>query len=79
MTRFTKVQKVTMVALIVALLLNPLSFEVLLEYFRMASTGLSLLATAWVVGFLGYKVFRPERVNIPKKSTKKSTTKFIET
>jgi small neutral amino acid transporter SnatA (MarC family) len=79
MTRFTRVQKVTMAALIIALLFNPLSFEVLLEYFRWSTTALSIAASAWVIGFLLYKVFRPEKVNTKKnKKQQVKATEYLE-
>ena len=70
MTNFTNTQKVTMTAIVLALLFNPMTVQVLDNYFKWAYTGISLVATAWVIGFLLYKVLKPEQVKIPKKGKK---------
>lgn len=77
MTRFNKYQKITMAALICAILFNPMSVAILDEYFKWAYTGISVLCTLWVLGYLLKKVFTPEKVNVPKKS-KKSVVKSKE-
>lgn len=74
---FTKIQKLTMLALVLALLFNPMVVEILQDYFKWAYTGISVLCTIWVLGFLLYKVFKPEQVTIPKKN-KKSVVKSKE-
>lgn len=71
MIHFTKVQKITMLAMIGFGLLNPLSVAVLEDYFKMAYMGLFLICSGWLVGFLLYKTFKVEALNIPtKKNTK---------
>lgn len=71
MIRFTKVQKITMVAIIGMGLLNPLAVAMLEDYFKMFYTGVFLLCGAWIMGFLLYKTFTVEALNIPtKKNTK---------
>ncbi len=77
MTHFNKYQKITMGALIGALLFNPMVVEILDEYFKWGYTVISLACTAWVLGYLLKKVLTPEKVNIPKKK-KKSSPVFID-
>lgn len=77
MPRFNRYQIITMVALVCALLFNPMSVEILDDYFKWAYTIISLVCTMWVLGYLLKKVLTPEKVNIPKKA-KKTTPKFIE-
>ena len=67
---FSKGQKVTIVAIICGLLFNPMSVEILEQYFKLAYTGISVVSTVWVVGYLLKKVLTPEKINIPKKSAK---------
>jgi hypothetical protein len=78
MARFNKYQVITMIALILALFFNPMAYQVLKDYIEMFFTGISVVATLWVIGYLLKKVLTPEQVNIPKKA-KKTTPKFIET
>lgn len=81
MTNFTKYQKITMAALVGAILFNPMAIEILNEYFKIAYTVISVACTVWVLGFLLYKVLKPEQVKVPKK-TKKQHVKpsaYIET
>lgn len=75
--KFTKVQLITMLALILALFFNPMSYEILKDYIEWGFNIIAILATAWVLGFLLYKVLKPEKVNLPKK-TKKSVVKSKE-
>jgi hypothetical protein len=76
---FSKAQKVTMVALVAVGLFNPMSVEIMDEYFKMAYTGLFLVAMAWVAGYTLVRVFTPERVNVKPKSKTQKAGKFIET
>ena len=71
--RFKKVQLVTMGAMVGILLLNPASVEVLESYFKLVYTGLFLISSVWVVLFLLWAAFKPEKVKLPTKS--KKTTK----
>ncbi len=77
MTRFTKAQKAMMVAVPVAITTNPLTIEIFWEWYKWLFTGLSLIATAYAIGFMLYCMFKPEKVNIPKKP-KKSQQKYID-
>ncbi len=77
MTRFSKWQIAAMAALPLALTTNPLTVEIFWQYYEWAFTGISVLATAYLLGFLMYKVLKPEKVNIPSKP-KKSKPKFID-
>lgn len=70
LVRFSKVQWITIGAIIGFGLLNPFSVEVLDEYFKLFYTGVFLACAVWIVGFLLVKVLRPEPINIPKKSAK---------
>lgn len=70
--RFTKYQLITMFSLVGMLLFNPLVVEVFDEYFKLAYTVISLLCTAWVLGFLLKKVFTVEAVKIPDGKTTKA-------
>ena len=77
---FSKVQLVTVGAIIGIGLFNPMSVAVLRDYFEWFYTGVFVLCSVWVVGFLLKKVLTPERVNIPTKSSKtKKAGKLIET
>jgi hypothetical protein len=78
MVRFNRGQKVTIGALIAMGLFNPMSVEILNQYFKMVYTGLFVLGTAWVVFYLLKKVLTPEPV-ITEPKGKKKATKYIET
>ena len=69
-TRFSKTQKATVVALIVMGVFNPMSVEVLNEYFKLVYTGLFVVASAWVVVFILVKALTPEKVAVPAKTKK---------
>lgn len=80
MTNFNKYQKITMGALVAALLFNPMVVEILDEYFKWAYSAISIAATVWCVGFLLFCTFKSGQVKTPKK--KKSSVKntdYIET
>lgn len=81
MTQFTKYQKITMAALVGALLFNPMVIEILDQYFKIAYTALSVACTVWVLSFLLYKVLKPEQVKVPKKTKKQhvKSSDYIET
>lgn len=70
MTRFNKYQKITMGALVGALLFNPMVVEILDDYFKWAYTIISIACTVWVSGYLLKKVLTPEQVQVPSKSKK---------
>ena len=78
--KFSKIQLVTMLALVGALLFNPMVVEILDDYFKMAYTVISIVCTVWVLGYLLKKVLTPEKVNIPKKSKKQkvSSKEYLE-
>lgn len=77
---FGKGQKITILAIIFTLMFNPMSVEILEEYFKLAYTGMFLMSALWVIGYLLKKVLTPEKVNIPKKNTKTlKAGKLIET
>lgn len=77
MTHFTKTQKITMVALITFGVFNPMSYQILKDYIELVFNGIAILSIIWVLGFLLYKVLKPENVNIPKEA-KNTTPKYIE-
>ncbi len=72
MIRFNKGQKIAMVALPLAILFNPLTVEIYFDYFKMAFFVISLVSTAYVVGFMLYHMLwvKRERVHIPAKPRK---------
>lgn len=75
--KFSKLQLITMGALILALLFNPMSYQILKDYIEVFFNVIAGVSTVWVLGFLLWKVLRPEQVNIPKKA-KKTTPKFLD-
>ena len=77
MVRFNKTQLVTMVAIILAMLFNPGSYQILKDYIEIFFNVIAGVSTLWIIGFLMWKVLRPEQVNIPKKK-KKSQPVFLE-
>ncbi len=78
-TNFTKGQKITMVAVIGVGLFNPMSIVVLQPYFLQFYTGVFLLCSAWVTGFLLVKALKPEKVNVPKKTAHTKKQVYQET
>ena len=71
MIHFTKVQKITMVAMVGSGIFNPLVVAMFEDYFKMAYVGLFLICSGWLMGFMLYKTFKIEPNNIPtKKNTK---------
>lgn len=72
MIHFTKVQKITMVAIVGSGLFNPLVVAMFEDYFKMAYLGLFLLCSGWLMGFLLYKTFKVEELKIPTKKNTKS-------
>ncbi len=74
---FTKYQIGAMVSLVIIGVLNPMSVQVLYEYFLLFYLGVFLLASAYLWGFILYMSFKPQPVKLPKGKTKPS--KFIET
>lgn len=80
MINFNKIQRITIIAIVLALLFNPFVVAVLEQYFEMAYTGISVVSTMWVAGYLLVKVLTPQKVNVPKKSAKTAKAgKFIAT
>lgn len=78
MTRFSKWQKLAMVCLPLAIMLNPLTVQIYLEYVIWFLNGVSILATGYLLGFMLYKVLKPEKVNIPPKGKKTKAQKYID-
>ncbi len=70
---FKRTQKVTMGALVAMGLFNPMSIQVLDEYFKLFYTGVFLVSSVWVVLFVLWGALKPQKVNIPTKG--KKTTK----
>lgn len=71
MIHFTKVQKITMVAIVGSGLFNPLVVVMFEDYFKMAYIGIFFISCAWLMSFILYKTFKTEPNNIPtKKNTK---------
>lgn len=68
--RFKKVQLLTMGALVGTGLFNPMSVEVLEDYFKLVYMGVFILCAGWVMGFILYKAFKPEAIKIPAKTAK---------
>ena len=77
MVRFNKWQKIMMVAMPLAITMNPLTVEIFLDWYKLLFTGISVLAVTYIVLFTLYSVFKPQPVNIPKKG-KKSVVKSKE-
>lgn len=65
-TRFTKWQLIAMVALPMAIMLNPLTIQIYLDQVVYVLEGVSFLAGAYFVGFALYKMLKPERTALPK-------------
>jgi hypothetical protein len=74
MVRFTKAQKLMMVAMPLALTTNPLTIEIFLEWYKWLFTGISAVCVVYIVGFTLYMCFKPTEVKVPTK-TKKSKVK----
>lgn len=68
--KFNKWQYLWVVSGILALMLNPLTVQVFLEYILWVFTGLSILFGTYFCIFALYAAFSMHRVNIPKKSKK---------
>ena len=77
MTRFSKWQIAAMIALPLAITTNPLTVEIFLEWYKWLFTSISIITTAYLFGFLLYKVLKPEKINIPKKG-KNKPQKYID-
>ena len=77
-TRFGKYQIITMIALVTALLFNPMVVEILDEYFKWGYTVISVVSTVWVLGYLLKKVLTPEPTNYTPKKKTKSQPVFLE-
>jgi hypothetical protein len=75
--RFNNYQKLAMVSGPLALMLNPLTVQVFLEYILWVFTGISMVCGAYFCGFLLYRGFKVDAVKIPKKA-KKTTPVFID-
>ena len=75
---FKKTQLATIGALISIGLFNPMSVEILEDYFKMVYTAIFLVSGAWVIFFVLKKSLTPE-TNIPSKTAKTSKAgKFVE-
>jgi hypothetical protein len=74
MVRFTKWQKLMMIAMPIAITTNPLTIEIFLEWYKWLFTGVSAVCALYIVGFTLYMCFKPTPVNIPSK-VKKSKVK----
>lgn len=70
--RFSRWQVGAMVALPVAIILNPLTLEIYLDVVKQVLEGISFVAAAYFVAFALYKVLKPEQTHIPKKTDKTS-------
>jgi len=68
--RFSKAQIGMMVALPVAITMNPLTVEIFIEYIKWGFAGLSAIAATYIVGFTLYQCFRPQSVKVPSKTKK---------
>jgi len=68
--RFSKAQIGMMVALPVAITMNPLTIEIFLDYIKWGFAGLSAIAVTYIILFTLYMCFKPQQNNIPD-STKK--------
>lgn len=80
LVRFSRMQLITMGAIIGMGLLNPLSVAVLEDYFKLVYTVISVGCAVWVVGYLLKTVLTPVKVNIPKnKKSKLIPEAYIET
>lgn len=75
--RFSKVQLATIGALIGIGLFNPMSVEVLEDYFKLVYTAIFLASTTWVIVFTLKKVLTPETVIPPKTAKTSKAGKFI--
>lgn len=77
MTNFKKSQKITMVSLIGVGLFNPMTVEVLEEYFKLVYMGISVACMGWLVVYVLFTAFKPEANKVPKKN-KARTVKMKE-
>ena len=64
-------------ALVIALLFNPMSYQILKDYIELVFTWTAIVAGMWCAGFLLYNTFKVGKVTVPKKS-KKSVVKSSE-
>lgn len=67
---FSKAQIGMMVAVPVVIVCNPLTVEIFIDYIKWGLAGVSAVAALYVIGFVGYCVFRPQPVKVPTKNKK---------
>lgn len=81
MIRFSKWQIMAMVALPLAITTNPMLVEIFWEWYKLLFTGIFIVTTVYLAAFLLYKVLKPEKIAIPKKSKKQvvKTSQYKET
>lgn len=80
MSKFNKWQKGAMVALPLAIMLNPLTIMIYIDYVVKVLEVISGIAILYLMGFMLYKILKPETVTLPKKSAKtQKAGKYIET
>lgn len=70
MIRFNKWQKLAMVSLPLAIMLNPLTIQIYLELILDIFTVVSVVSAGYLAGFLLYKVLKPETIRVPAKGQK---------
>lgn len=80
-TRFTKWQIGGMVALPLAIMLNPVVIEIYIEFVKQILEGISFIAGAYFVCFALYKMLKPEKPHLPKvgKAGGKDGLKYVAT
>lgn len=80
MSRYSKWQKLAILAAIIGMLFNPMSYEILKDYIEWGFNILALACLAYACGFFLVKALTPEKVNIPKKNKKKvvKDTQYID-
>lgn len=75
--RLNKTQKVTILALVGMGLFNPFTVEVLEDWFKLVYTGLFVGCALWVMGYVLWKALKPEKTNVPVKTAKTRTQKYV--
>lgn len=70
--RFNKSQKLMMLAIPLAITTNPLTVEIFIDWYKWLLAGVSWIASAYILGFMLYNMFKPQPNNIPSKSKKHS-------
>ncbi len=78
MKRFNIYQKLAWVALPMAIMLNPVTVNIYLDFIKEVFMWVSLVAMVYISVFLLYSVLKPEQLHIPSKKAKTNKQKYLE-